>query len=183
MIKPILVFVLSALMFCACNKDQVSRASSNIVTDDGSVLFEELLLLVNVQKEDSSYVVAASVDSISIYVNNDFWANVSSVQLDTTKIVKSVNGNRFTTNRKVNYLVQTTKQVGIPNFVVAGDYAQFINADVTLKPGEYACFIASFWLADNNGNSQQYHPMDYTIFRVEPNDRSAFVGEITLIIE
>tara|TARA_R110002094_G_scaffold144550_3_gene134218 strand:- start:749 stop:985 length:237 start_codon:yes stop_codon:yes gene_type:complete len=70
-----------------------------------------------------------------------------------------------------------------PDFITAGEFAQYLNAAYRLDPGEYACLIESFQLRFNDSTSKTYYPYEYTTFKVEQNLRSAYVGEITLKID
>ncbi len=181
--KLLYLFSCIGLLLSSCEEDRLSSADRNVVSDDGSIPFEELLLFVNVKTTDSTYLVVQSIDSVSIYINEFYWTKINSVSLDTAKVLKQVDGNKFLSKNKVNYLIIANQDIEQPDFDIAGDFAQYLNAAYELKPGEYACLIESFQVTFNDSTSKTYYPLEYTTFKVEQNTRSAFVGEIELKID
>lgn len=168
----------------SCTKeDSLNSAEKNVVSDETSVLFEELLMLVNIKASDSSYLVVKSVDSIKIFINNKYWAKVNSVALDTAKVAKYAVGNKFESNSKISYLVMSTQDVTEPEYSTAGEFANYLNASYNLKPGEYACLIESFQVTLNDHTIKKYYPFKYIGFKVEESSKSAMVSEFDLNID
>ena len=93
-----------------------------------------------------------------------------------------MDGNRYLTSNKLNYLVVADQNIEQPDYSTAGDYATYLNASYRLKPGEYVCLIESFEVTFNDQSVKKYYPYQYVNFTVEENKRSAFVGEIELKI-
>jgi hypothetical protein len=181
--KRLIYYLLIGMLIVSCEKnDSLSSADRNVVSD-GSIPFEELLLLINVKTTDSTYLVVKSIDSISIYINNYYWSNINSESLDTSKVEKFLVGNNYQTDKKVNYLVVANQDIEQPDYNTAGEYAQYLNASYVLKPGEYTCLIESFQVTFNDNSIKKYYPFEYTTFKVEQNSRSAFAGEIGLKID
>jgi len=181
--RNFIILILAGLIITSCEKDSLSSADRNTYSEDGSISFEELLILLNVKSSENSYLVASSIDSINIYINNYYWTKINSQKVDTTKVDKFVNGNMFLSNKKLNYLVIANQDIEQPDYNIAGDFAKYLNNFATVKPGEYACFIESFQVTFNDNTVKKYYPMEYKTFKVEQNLRSAYVGEIELTIE
>lgn len=181
--RKISIFILAIFVLWSCDKDDsYSSIEKNVVYEDNPVPFEELLLLINIKSTDSTYLVVKSVDSISIILNNQYWAMANSQTLDTTTVDKMTNGNRYETNQKVNYLVLATQDLSKPGYTTAGEYSQFLNESLELRPGEYACFIKSFMVTFNDNTTQKYYPLEYKTFSIAEDTRSAFVGEFEIPI-
>lgn len=174
--------IVAIMPHCTKDDDFYSSPMRNVVSDEAVIPFEELLLLINLKTSDSTYLVVESIDSVRLYVNKNFWGQSNSKVLDTSKVDKTIDGNMFLTGKKINYLITSRQDVEPPNFNTAGDFAAYLNATNDLRPGEYACLIESFQVTFNDGSTQTYHPFEYGIFRVEENQRSAFVGEFQIHI-
>lgn len=177
-------FLIVGAILIGCDQDDSFRAvERNVVSEDEAIIpFEELLILLNLKTTDSTYLVVESVDSVTIYINNYYWTQTSSEPVDTTKIDKSIEGNRFHAEKKLNYLVIADESIEQPEFSTAGEIAQFLNSAFDLKPGEYVVLIESFQVTFNDGTVKKYYPFEYRTFKVEKNSRSAFVGEIELTV-
>lgn len=174
--------MLIAMLFVRCEvDDDLSSADRNTVSD-GSVTFEEILMLINVKTNDSTYLVVQSVDSVKIYINDYYWTSINSQLVDTSKVDKEIDGVRFVTGNKLNYLVIADQEIEQPEYTTAGDYAAYLNAAYELEPGEYACMIESFQVTFNDQSTQTYYPFAYKMFVVEDDTRSASVGEFELNI-
>jgi len=180
-----LVFALATgLLLLGCQKDDgLTSASRNVVSENSSIAFEDLLMLISLKTAGGDYLVVESVDSINVFINNGHWAKISSSPFDTTNVDKFALGNRTLTDDKLNYLVLADQDIREPDFTEAGEYAQFLNASYDLDAGEYVCFIESFQVTFNDNTTQTYYPLLYQTFKVETNTRSAFVGEIELNID
>ncbi|MCK6612326.1 MAG: hypothetical protein L6Q78_14955 [Bacteroidia bacterium] len=181
-LKTLLAFAF--LLFGACSKDSsLPDGSEAVVSNSSSVSFEQLVLLLNVKTNDSAYLVVESLDSVNLYVNNAWWNKVSSLLVDTTRVDKISNGNRFLSNNKINYLVLAKQGIRVPALKTAGDFSTYLNSWYTIKPGDYACFIESFSVRFNDGSSKTYFPYKYIPFTIIPESASAFVGEIELQLQ
>lgn len=180
--KRLIIIFLAVLFLASCAKDD-SYISSNVIRENGELSFEELLMLVNVKASDSTYLVVSSIDSINIFINNYYWAKINSISMDTSKVEKFVSGNNYVTTKKLNYLVVANQDVAEPDYTMAYQFADYLNASYNLKPGEYACLIESFMMKFNDGTVKKFYPMTYSIFKVEDNSRSAYIGEIELSID
>lgn len=182
--KRLIYLLLIGLLAVGCQKDDsISSADRNVVSEDGYIPFEEILILININTTDSTYLVVNSIDSVSIFINNYYWTKINSQILDTSKVDKVLVGNKFQTKNKLNYLVIANQDIEQPDFNTAGEFAQYLNAAYELKPGEYACLIESFQVTFNDNSTTKYYPFEYTTFKVEQNSRSAYVGEINLKID
>lgn len=181
--KKILYCLCIALVLISCDKESTDRVARNVVSASGDIAFEEILLLLNVKTQNEKYLVAESVDSIKIYINDFYWNTVTSVPLDISNIDKEQADDKYIADDKVNYLVISGREYNFPDFTTAGEIAQYLNSFYDLTPGEYVCFIESFSITFLDGSTQKFYPYAYTAFKVEKNSRSAFVGEITLKIE
>lgn len=182
--KRLIYFLLIGLLVASCQKDDsLSSPDRNVVSEDGYIPFEEILILINIKTTDSTYLVVNSIDSVSIYINDYYWTKINSQTLDTSKVDKFLVGNKYQTENKINYLIIADQDIEQPEYNTAGEFAQYLNAAYELKPGEYACLIESFQVTFNDNSTKKYYPFEYTTFKVEQNSRSAYVGEIKLIIE
>jgi hypothetical protein len=182
--KRLIYFLLIGLLIVSCEKEYLlSSADRNVVSEDGTIAFEELLILVNIKTTDSTYLVVKSVDSVSVYINDYYWTKINSETLDTSKVDKQLVGNKYITNNKINYLIIANQDIEQPDYTTAGEFAQYLNAAYELKPGEYACLIESFQVTFYDNSIKTYYPFEYTTFKVEQNSRSAFVGEIEIKID
>lgn len=181
--KKTICLVLIALLLLNCTKDDyLNSADRNVITEDGSIPFEELLILINLKTTDSTYLAVQSIDSVNIFINNKYWTKINSQTIDLTKVEKSVVGNKYVTDHKINYLVVANQDIEEPDYTTAGEFAQYLNAAYELAPGEYACLIESFQVTFNDQTIKKFYPFEYKAFKVEQNLRSAFVGEIELKI-
>jgi hypothetical protein len=181
--KRLFYFLLIGLLAVSCEDRSNNSAEINVVSEDGSVPFEELLILINIKTTDSTYLVVNSIDSVSIFINNFYWTKINSESLDTSKVDKYLVGNKYQTDNKINYLIIANQDIEQPDFTTAGEFAQYLNAVHVLKPGEYACLIESFQITFSDNSTKTYYPLEYTTFKVEENSRSAFVGEIEIILD
>jgi hypothetical protein len=166
----------------ACSTEGPYGPYDNIVSDEEIVQFEELILLINLKISDSAYLVVKSIDSISLYVNGNYWTKVSSDTIDTSLIETYSYENMSITQQKINYFVAAEQDIEEISFTTAGDFAQYINNIYELYPGEYACFIESFQITLNDGTIKVFRPLKYEIFKIEENTKSAYVGEIEIYI-
>ena len=182
--KKLIYYLLLGLLVVSCEKDDLlSSADRNVVSEEGSIPCEELLIWVNIKTTDSTYLVVKSVDSVSIYINNNYWTKRNSQTLDISKVDKQLVGNKYITKNKMNYLIIANQDIKQPDYNKAGEFAQYLNAAYELKPGEYACLIESFQITFNDNSIKMYYPFEYKTFKVEKNSRSAFVGEIEIKID
>lgn len=181
--KRLFFFFIASLLFVSCDNDSSNSAYNNVVTDDNTIPFEELLLIVNVKLTDNSYLVVKSIDSLNIFVNNYYWAKLNSESLDVSKVNKIEVDNHYETNKKIDYLVIANRDINQPDYTTAGDFAKYLNDYYELKPGEYACLIESFQVTFNDNTTKKYYPLVYKAFKIEEDSRSAFVGEIELNID
>ncbi|MEM6379300.1 MAG: hypothetical protein AAF705_13915 [Bacteroidota bacterium] len=183
MLKRLIFLACIGLFIVGCDTDDLNIADRNVVSEDGDVPFEELLLLLHVKTSDSTYLVVESIDSVNIFINDFFWTKVNSEILDTSKVDKELVGNTYVSSDKVDYLVLATQALEEPEFNTAGDFADFLNSTLELSPGEYVCFIESFEVTFKDNSKEVFFPLEYKTFKVEENSRSAFVGEIELNID
>lgn len=182
--KELIYFLLIGLLLVSCDiDDSLSSADRNVVSEDGVIPFEELLILVNIKTTDSTYLVVKSVDSVSIFINDFYWTKINSQPLDTSKVDKQPVGNKYLSDNKINYLIIANQDIEQPDYNTAGEFAQYLNSAYELKPGEYACLVESFQITFNDNSIKTYYPYEYKIFKVEQNLRSAFVGEIEIRID
>lgn len=181
--KRWLFLVLIGLLAMSCEKeDSFDNVYKNVVSEDDSVPFEEILILLNIKATDSTYLVVKSIDSVKIFINGLYWAKINSQVLDTSKVEKYSSGNMYQTDNKLNYLIIAEQEIAPPNFNTAGAYSQYLNSGFELKPGEYACLVESFRVTFNDNSVKEYYPFVYKTFKVEKNSKSAFVGEFELKI-
>lgn len=182
--RRLICFSLIGLLVLSCDQDDaLSSFDRNVVSENGTVPFEELLILIHIKTTDSTYLVVESVDSVSIYVNNFHWTKTNSQALDTSKVAKQTVDNKYIADEKINYLIIANQDIEQPDFNTAGEFAQYLNSAYELSPGEYACLIESFQITFNDNSKITYYPFQYTTFKVEENSRSAFVGEIEIKID
>ncbi|MDR1182477.1 MAG: hypothetical protein LBL13_10920 [Bacteroidales bacterium] len=186
-LKQFVYLILCITLLFGCSKrseeDSSTSAERNVVSDETTTSFKEILMLINLKTTDSTFLVVKSIDSVTIFVNNKFWSQSSSQSIDINNIEKSVNGNKYETNNKLNYLLiaeQTDTEK--PDYLRAGDFAQYLNESLDLKPGHYACLIESFQVTFNDNTVRKYYPFEYRIFKVEPDSKSSSLGEIELKI-
>lgn len=177
-----ILFIIFLFIGCDGNDDYYD-GNMNVISESEDVPFKEIIFLVNLKTNDSTYVVVKEIDSINIYVNTLSWAKLNSASIDTTKISKFVVNNRFESNNKISYLVVAKQKISQINFNTAGDYAQYLNSLYELQPGEYACLIESFQITLNDSTTVKFYPYSYKSFRVEPNMRSVFIGEFDINID
>ncbi|MDA3854309.1 MAG: hypothetical protein PF444_08740 [Bacteroidales bacterium] len=170
------------LVSCENNDSDYTSSPGNVVDYDNTTTFQEMFMLVNIKTSDSTYLVVESIDSLTIFVNNQFWAKANSNTIDTEHIIKNDSSNYSYTKNKLNYLVTAKQQALLSDFSTIGDYAKYLNDQISLKDGEYACLIESFQVTFNDGTRKKFAPYAYTIFTVEPNTYNAYLGEIELKI-
>lgn len=181
LMKKIFFIALLISSLWSCRKEDSSYDSTkNVVSKTQTIAFEELLLLINLKTSDTSYLVVPNIDSVSLFVNEHHWSTKNSVTIDTSNIEKFISNNRYNTRNKLNYLILAKKSNVNTNFTTAGEYAQYLNSLLELKPGEYACLINSFQIRSIDNSIQTYYPLSYKVFKVEENNYSAFVGEIEI---
>jgi hypothetical protein len=184
--KKLVYLIFGTVFFLAgCKKEDnsLSSAERNVISDETEIPFKEVLMLIHLKTTDSTFLVVKSIDSVTIFVNDKFWSKSSSQPIDITNIDKVINGNKYETGNKLNYLLiadQTTLE--IPDYTTAGDFARYLNDVFELKPGQYACLIESFQVTLNDNTVKKYYPFEYRIFKVEENTGSSFIGEIELKI-
>lgn len=178
-----LIYLFIGLLIMGCETyDPLSSADRNVVSEDGTVPFEELLLLINLKTSDNKYLVVKSIDSVNIYINNVYWSKINSQTIDTSKIDKSSDGNKSLSENKINYLIIANQDIEQPDYTTAGEFAKYLNSAYVLQPGEYVCLIESFQVTLDDNMTFKYYPFEYKTFKVEQNMRSAFVGEIEIKI-
>ncbi len=179
--KKTIGLILIITLFWSCRKEEGDfNSSRNVVSTSKTVPFEELLLLINLKTSDSSYLVVPNIDSVNLYVNDYYWSTKNSVIIDTTNIEKYELNNMYNTPNKLNYLVLAKKSNVNTHFTTAGEYAQYLNSLLQLKPGEYACLINSFQIRLIDNSIKTYYPVSYKIFKVQENNYSAYIGEIEI---
>ena len=181
--KKLLFFLFIGVLFIGCDNDSDYDGSQYVVSDEESILFEEISFLINVKTVNNGYLVVKSIDSINLYVNSFYWAKPNSNSLDISKVNKIEVGNKYETTNKLNYLVVASRDILKVDYSTAGDYAKYLNDYYELKPGEYACLIESFQVTLNDNTVKKYYPLEYRAFKVEENSRNAFIGEIELKID
>jgi hypothetical protein len=182
-LKKIVYLLLGITFLFGCSKadEPLDTAERNVVSDETVIPFKEVFMLINLKTTDSTFLVVKSIDSVTIFVNNEFWSKSSSQPIDINEIDKSVNGNKYETANKLNYLlIASQTDVEKPDYTTAGDFARYLNAVYELKPGQYACLIESFQVTFNDNTVKKYYPFEYRIFKVETNSKSSYLGEIEL---
>ncbi|MGB0167022.1 MAG: hypothetical protein ACPF8V_09230 [Luteibaculum sp.] len=175
----ILVFALFIVSLLACNKDD-SVAGRNTVNESRTVEFRELSMLVNIEDDNSNFLVLEKIDSLQLRIGDFITLTVPSLAVDTSRINKFQSGNFWVSTKKVSYLVIARPEVEPEEYETAGQYAEFLNQILELEPGEYVCLIEAVYLKDRNGVATEFFPMAYTNFTVEENTVSSFAGEINL---
>lgn len=179
--KKLIYFLMIGLLLAGCEKnDGLSPPQRNVISDEEIIPFEELLMLINIKTSDSTWLVVSSVDSVRIFINEHYWNMVNSQTIDTSKVAKTHLGNTSVSESKLNYLIIADQDIEEPDYNTAGEFAQYLNAAYELPPGEYACFIESLQVTLNDNTVHKYYPMQYATFRLEPNFKSIFLGEITI---
>jgi len=181
--KIISLLLLTSILF-ACQRDSERdyNPQSDVISETDVLNLEEIFFLLNVKTSDSTYLVVKSIDSIRLFMNTTLWSVCSSESIDTTNINKKTSGNRWYSDKKINYLVVAQKNIEKPEFATAGDYAEYLNAIHILKPGEYALLIESFKVTFNDNTSKRFYPYEYSIVTLEKNQRNLYAGEIELNI-
>lgn len=179
--KLILLIPLSLFLLSGCGKED-SNASKNVVTENETIQFKEILLLLNIKTSDSTYLVVNTIDSVNLYINGSYWSKINSIPTDTTNIARFTIGNRTFTKNKLNYLIIASQDINEPNYTTAGEFSQYLNSFLDLETGEYACLIESFKIKSNDNSIQKYFPYVYATFKVTENTASAFAGEIEIKI-
>lgn len=175
--------LMACYLFVSCdNEDGYSDSPNNVVDYGNSITFQEMFMLINIKTSDSTYLITESIDSLNIYVNNQFWASSRSNTVDTKHVVKTDSANYSHSKNKLNYLVVSKQQALLSDFKTVGDYSQYINNQISLKDGQYACLIESFQVKLNDGTKKTFAPYTYTIFTVDPDMHNAYLGEIELKI-
>jgi len=172
--KYILYFLILSTVY-SCTKGDYQN--NKIISEDDEIYVENLLMLINIQNSDSTYLITHRIDSLSIYINDSLWGYFSSSEIDTAKINKEQSGNYFFSNNKQNYFF-IGNVLAENEFETVGDYATFMNAYNTLKPGD--CMIESYQIVDINGLRKTFYPYKYFPFSVEENVGSMYIGEINL---
>ena len=170
------------LVSCEDIDSDYSSSPSNVVDYDNAITFQEMFMLVSIKTSDSTYLVVESIDSLNIFVNNQFWAKTNSNTIDTEYIIKTDSNNYSYTKNKLNFLVVSKQQALLSDFSTIGDYAKYLNDQISLKEGQYACLIESFQVTFKDGTRKKFSPYAYTIFTVEPDTYNAYLGEIELKI-
>jgi hypothetical protein len=182
--KKLIYILLLGMLSISCKKSEtLSSAERNTVTNTATNPFKELLILINVKTNDSSYLVVKSIDSVNIFINNYYWTKINTETLDTSKVNKTLVGIKYQSPNKINYLIIANQDIKQAEYTTAGDFAKYLNASYELKPGEYVCLIESFQLTFNDNSTKKYYPLKYTTFKVIENSRSAYVGEIEIKID
>lgn len=173
--------ILIGLACLSCEKSD-SSAARNTVIQDGSNVFEELSMLINLKSSDSSYVLVEKIDSVKLKVGDFFEVKTSSGSVDTTIFNSYPSGDFNVTGQKVNYLVLARPSLEPQDFSTAGEYADYLNKLLELKTGEYVCLLESIWISLADGTKRQYFPHVYTTFTVFEGAVTAYAGEITIEI-
>ncbi len=169
---------------CEDSDDPVDIAQTRVVSDGSSSSFEEVILLVNLQDENGNPILVSHIDSITLFVNGEFWATVSTDTIDTSIFEQSESGDFLVTNRKVSHYASSRQQNvdGVEFFQTAGEFALLLNESFDLDPGEYLCLVSSVKLRDKDGNLRTFHPYVYQSFTVDENQSSAYLGEIDITL-
>lgn len=180
MIKYFLLLCIAISLFSCEKSDIADDVENSIIDDEGSVRFENLLMLISLRTPDSSYIVVESIDSARLYINNRFWSVCRSEMLDTAAVSKTNTGKWSETDTKLNYLFVAPQQQAEADFSTAGGVADYLNSKYELQTGEYVCMLESFCLKLNDGTQMKYYPYEYVVFKLGANTKNAFVGEIEI---
>ncbi len=184
MIYSFRLFILHLLaipFILSCSDD--NPEPRNIV-DNGSVInFEQIILLFNLQLEDSSYVYSSNIDSIRIFVNNELWSIAKSNDINISNFSLDTSNNYLIGDSKIDYLMIANQNIQKGSFSTVGDYADYLNQISLLKPGEYICLIESFRVKMANGETNKVYPYEYKYFNLEPQLSSLYLGEINITLK
>ena len=179
--KSFFFLSLATLLFVtSCSMDDELSGSERIISDDTTVQFEEILLLINIRNTDSSYIAVEQIDSITLYLNNLYWATLNSESIKLESITTELKNNFYCTPNKINYLVVASQKEYEPDFSTAGDYARYLNSFYDIESGEYLCLIESLWLKQADGSVRKIFPYKYVPFQVENDLKSVFLGEVEI---
>ena len=181
--KKLIPFICIPLMLGSCGEDPGYTGTSNAVSETSQVDFEELNAIINIKTSDSTYLATSSIDSINIYINNQFWSMSSATSSNLEHLDRIEINNKLHAESKVNYFLLSQYTAEEIDFTTAGDYANYLNDQLDIEPGEYICFIESFTITRNNGSVEKHYPYEYRIFNIEDNQRSVSLGELELNIE
>jgi len=175
------LFIIS-IIFWSCETED--DFGSNVVSSSSSTTFEELVILMNLKTTDSTYLVVSSVESVEVYINNQYWSTTSSETVDTSIVSKELDGNQYVSDTELNYLVlsQQENDNETKDFNTAGDYADYLNDVLTLEKGNYVCLIKSFIITFNDGSQRKYYPYRYTSFSVDEDSRSAVIEGVSFTL-
>ncbi len=173
---------LGVLFVSSCQKSDYQEASDNIVSSVSNNRFEKLLILVNLKNTDSTYVLTEQVDSVEIYLNDQFLGSFTSSAVDVDLIASFPMENLNVTTQKINYLIQAEQDYSLIEVNTAGDYAAILNEHFEILPGDYVVLIKRFRMNDNTETPIEYFPYYYSNFTVESQSSSVYLGEITIEI-
>ncbi len=174
----------------SCKKESNSpytySSESTIYSESTSTTFKEILfiikpyIVINNQKE---YLVAESINNLSLKVNNSIWGNFQSLTIDTSRIDKKIINNYLVSNSSVQYTVIASQQSDKDTLTTAGEYSDLINNFLTLKPGDYICQIDYFDIKLINSQIKRIYPMITVPLEVKENVKSSYIGEFEIEIK
>jgi hypothetical protein len=180
--KKLIIFCLAVLALASCDDDDLGPNNPNVVADENLIELEELVLLVTIQNANGQYLAVQSIDSLAIYVNNQFWAKPASEPLNLDGIeTEAVNGLPYS-EEPLSYLVLAEQTTTDYNFETAGEYADYLTSSLVLEPGDYVVYLDSLTITLADGTTQTYYPRLYKVISVQENKRSVYVGEFTLTL-
>lgn len=183
--KQLLHIFIIMLLLSSCEKedDFVSSAQRAVISDDESVSFESLTMLIHMKTADSTYLIVESLDSVSLYINNKKLKPINSHKIALDLVAKDTVANTFQSVNKMNYLLMSNQLFDEPEYTTAGDYARYLNDLFVLQPGQYMLLIESFRVTLADGSKKSFYPYEYRIIDIEKDKKSAYVGEIEIFVD
>lgn len=132
---------LISLLFVSCSKTDISPGGSGVVDEGNSTEFNSLLVTVSLKLNDSLYVVNPSLDSIAIYVDNNFWSFSNSTTIDTSLVDYFLFNNVLVTKDKLTYLVLANRSIEPLSTATAGEYSSYLNGLYDINAGQHVCHL------------------------------------------
>lgn len=172
----ILVFMVCLLVTVSCSKSSKTLVSViNYDEDTINRAAEELSFQMTVQTDSGRYLSYDVLDSIILFVNDEYWRTVPSLSspLSTDNIV--LEDSIYTSSDRVEYSVLVDAGE-VTRYSTGGEFADLLNDELRLYPGSYLFEIQTIYI-HNSDSSVVKIDVDYvTSFEVPLNARSVYSG-------
>lgn len=164
------------------DEDYRPQGYSGIISTNSTEL-SEIVFTLDLVYQDSLYLLADSLFSLELYLNNKKWGDFTSTIIDPSGFDALVVDNNLLSHEPVQYLFITNDQSGLDSLKTAGDYSLALRKLLSLQPGDYVAEIRYVSWKNQDNQTIRKSVRDLIPFTLDANVNSLYLGNFSSTIK